>query len=183
MNVSLAPKACPRCGYIGALGIGDHRWFVCLTHGAHAHHRDCAAERSDEVVCCGCGVPAPPDWDVPELLRRFGVDDAYVCDACRLLIHSTDPVLFVPLGERLGGSCPVCCSSDGYINYGTFQYAFCRRHRLYWFAGEGVADTWDNDETDEYQERRWQFTFAGFVDADDPSNEEHISRTRRRHAQ
>jgi hypothetical protein len=50
------------------------------------------------------------------------------------------------------GVCPKCHSHDGYINIGQGHWFYCREHRVRWFGGANLFDSWKLETDDEQRE-------------------------------
>jgi hypothetical protein len=48
------------------------------------------------------------------------------------------------------GTCPHCRNHDGIINVGRGHWLFCDRHKVRWFVGENLFDSW-RDQTEAEQ--------------------------------
>jgi len=50
------------------------------------------------------------------------------------------------------GVCPKCHSHDGYINIGQGHWFYCREHKVRWFGGANLFDSWKLETDDEQRE-------------------------------
>jgi hypothetical protein len=53
------------------------------------------------------------------------------------------------------GVCPVCFSSDGYLNVESTHWFVCHEHRLRWCAGANLFSSWRR-ETDADWNENWE---------------------------
>ena len=40
------------------------------------------------------------------------------------------------------GECPVCNKNDGYLNLGAQHWFICREHKIKWYVGDNLFDSW-----------------------------------------
>ena len=45
------------------------------------------------------------------------------------------------IGDHFG-VCPYCQKSDGFINVGRGHFFLCHEHKVKWFVGENLFDSW-----------------------------------------
>jgi hypothetical protein len=53
--------------------------------------------------------------------------------------------------EHYFGVCPICLSSDGYVNCGRTHWLYCATHKLAWTFGENVFSSWKWDGPEEWR--------------------------------
>ena len=58
-------------------------------------------------------------------------------------------VLRFPEPGKLG-DCPKCGRNDGYLNVGKSHWFICRRHKLKWYAGYDLFQTWQEETEDDW---------------------------------
>jgi len=68
--------------------------------------------------------------------------------------------------DRYFGGCPTCGGNDGYVNAGKGHFFFCREHRVSWFAGSNLFDSWrEQTETEQREEYK---QIEGFERIEEP---------------
>jgi hypothetical protein len=58
------------------------------------------------------------------------------------------------------GVCPICRKHDGYINVGRGHWFLCHEHKIKWFAGSNLFDSW-KEQTEEEQRKRYDALGVG----------------------
>jgi hypothetical protein len=54
--------------------------------------------------------------------------------------------------DNYWGACPKCHETDGYLNWGSDHWFYCKQHKSRWCIGSSLFSSW-MDETKEEQER------------------------------
>jgi len=55
--------------------------------------------------------------------------------------------------EDAFGTCPTCNKTDGYINVGRGHWFVCHEHRVKWFVGSNLFDSWKCETVEEQKGR------------------------------
>lgn len=49
------------------------------------------------------------------------------------------------------GTCPICHSSDGYVNCGAAHWLYCATHKVAWNIGSNIFSSWKWDGPEEWR--------------------------------
>lgn len=69
-------------------------------------------------------------------------------------VNSSQPIAEVIDSGELGGVCPQCYRTDGYVNIGKEHWGICDVHRVRWPIGYNLFSDWQHESRDE-QEETW----------------------------
>ena len=59
-----------------------------------------------------------------------------------------------PAGEDLGGVCPKCHDTNGYLNVENSHFGVCDEHKVYWVIGGNLFSCWMYEDETIWQENR-----------------------------
>lgn len=68
--------------------------------------------------------------------------------------------------EEFWGECPYCGKSDRYLNIGTAHWFVCHRHRVKWYGGQNVFNTWRHQTIEDWRANARLLSY--YVETDDP---------------